>query len=80
MTASAPSREYVYGGSALLAKIDSSGTRYYLTDHLSARLITDVNGNSLGQQNHFPLRRILSCTRHVPWLGVFAVFLYFVVS
>jgi hypothetical protein len=35
-----PSREYIYGGSALLAKIDSSGTKYYHQDHLSNRLVT----------------------------------------
>jgi hypothetical protein len=30
----APSREYIYGGGALLAKIDSSGTTYYHQDQL----------------------------------------------
>ena len=34
-----PSREYIYAGSALLAKIDSSGTKYYHQDHLSNRLL-----------------------------------------
>src|SRR6266581_7343442 len=54
MTASDPSREYVYGGSALLAKIDSSGTNYYHQDHLSNRVLTDSSGNSLGQRGHYP--------------------------
>ncbi len=54
MTASDPSREYVYGGSALLAKIDSSGTRYYHPDHLSARVSTDSNGNTARTFGHFP--------------------------
>src|SRR6266487_4468738 len=54
MTASDPSREYVYGGSALLAKIDSSGTRYYHPDHLSNRLVTDSGGNTSTQLGHFP--------------------------
>jgi RHS repeat-associated protein len=49
-----PSREYVYAGGALLGKIDSSGTEYYHQDHLSNRLITDSNGNTLIQQGHFP--------------------------
>ena len=51
-----PSREYVYGGSALLAKIDSSGTKYYHQDHLSNRLVTDSSGNTLTQMGHFPFR------------------------
>jgi RHS repeat-associated protein len=50
----APSREYVYGGSALLAKIDSSGTKYYHQDHLSNRLVTSSTGNTLAQMGHFP--------------------------
>ena len=49
-----PSCEYIYSGGALLAKIDSSGTKYYHQDHLSNRLITDSNGNTFGQQGHFP--------------------------
>jgi RHS repeat-associated protein len=51
---SAPSREYVYGGSALLAKIDSSGTKYYHQDHLSNRLVTDSSGNTYTQMGQFP--------------------------
>ena len=51
---SAPSREYVYGGSALLAKIDSSGTKYYHQDHLSNRLVTSSTGATLAQMGHFP--------------------------
>ncbi len=50
----APSREYVYGGGALLAKIDSSGTKYYHQDHLSNRLVTDPTGNTYSQMGHFP--------------------------
>jgi RHS repeat-associated protein len=49
-----PSREYIYGGGALLAKIDSSGTKYYHQDHLSNRLVTDSSGNTLTQMGHFP--------------------------
>jgi RHS repeat-associated protein len=49
-----PSREYIYAGGALLAKIDSSGTKYYHQDHLSNRLVTDSTGNTLAQMGHFP--------------------------
>src|SRR5271165_1612898 len=49
-----PSREYVYGGAALLAKIDSSGTKYYHQDHLSNRLVTDSSGNTYAQLGHYP--------------------------
>jgi RHS repeat-associated protein len=52
--AGSPSREYIYSGATLLAKIDSSGTKYYQQDHLSNRLITDSSGNTVGQQGHFP--------------------------
>lgn len=51
---STPSREYVYGGSALLAKIDSSGTKYYHQDHLSNRLVTSSTGATVAQVGHFP--------------------------
>jgi len=50
----APTREYIYSGSALLAKIEGGTTSYNLTDHLSTRMLTDANGASLGQQGHFP--------------------------
>ena len=46
-------REYVYSGDALLANIDSSGTKYYHQDHLSNRLITDSSGNTIAQLGHF---------------------------
>jgi len=49
-----PSREYVYSGTTLLAKIDSSGTKYYHQDHLSNRLATDSSGNTSAQLGHFP--------------------------
>lgn len=49
-----PSREYIYAGGALLAKIDSSGTKYYHQDHLSNRLVTDSSGNTVTQMGHFP--------------------------
>ncbi len=49
-----PSREYIYGSGALLAKIDSSGTKYYHQDHLSNRLVTDSNGNTYAQMGTYP--------------------------
>jgi hypothetical protein len=49
-----PSREYIYSSSALLAKIDSTGTKYYHQDHLSNRLVTDSSGNTAAQLGHFP--------------------------
>jgi RHS repeat-associated protein len=51
---SAPTREYIYAGAALLAKIDSTGTKYYHQDHLSNRLVTDSSGNTSAQMGHFP--------------------------
>ena len=41
---SSPTREYVYAGGALLARIDSSGTNYYHQDHLSNRMVTNSSG------------------------------------
>jgi RHS repeat-associated protein len=49
-----PTTEYIYAGAALLAKIDSSGTKYYHRDHLSNRLVTDSSGNTSAQLGHFP--------------------------
>jgi RHS repeat-associated protein len=49
-----PSREYIYSGSQLLAKIEGGTTNYYHTDHLSARVTTDTSGNLIGQQGHYP--------------------------
>ncbi len=51
---SSPTREYVYSGSILTAKIEGGSTNYYHTDHLSTRLLTDGSGNVLGQQGHYP--------------------------
>jgi RHS repeat-associated protein len=49
-----PSREYIYSGGALIAKIDPSGTKYYHQDYLSNRLVTDSTGNTVAQLGHFP--------------------------
>ena len=49
-----PSREYIYSGNTLLAKVESGATTYYHADHLSARVLTDSSGNTLGQRGHYP--------------------------
>jgi RHS repeat-associated protein len=49
-----PTREYVYSGSALLAKIESGATKYYHSDHLSNRVVTDSSGNTVAQLGHYP--------------------------
>ena len=49
-----PSREYIYAGAALLARIDSSATKYYHQDQLSNRLVTDSSGNTITQMGTFP--------------------------
>jgi RHS repeat-associated protein len=47
-------REYVYSGSALLAKIESGATKYYHRDHLSNRVVTDSTGTVITQLGHYP--------------------------
>ena len=49
-----PTREYIYSGGALLAKIESGATKYYHQDHLSNRLVTDSSGNVVAQMGHYP--------------------------
>jgi len=49
-----PTREYIYSGAALLAKIEGTATQYYHADHLSTRVMTDASGNKIGEQGHFP--------------------------
>ncbi|HEV2521916.1 MAG TPA: RHS repeat-associated core domain-containing protein [Candidatus Acidoferrales bacterium] len=51
---SSPTREYVYAGGALLARIDSSGTNYYHQDHLSNRMVTNSSGSVVAEMGHFP--------------------------
>ena len=51
---SSPTREYIYANSELISTITASSTVYHHHDHLSVRLTTDVNGNVVGQQGHFP--------------------------
>ncbi len=49
-----PTREYIYAGSQLLAKIEGATTNYYHADHLSVRITTDSSGTKIGDQGHYP--------------------------
>jgi len=52
-----PTRENIYAGGKLLATITAGTppvTNYYHSDHLSVRLMTDSNGNKIGEQGHYP--------------------------
>ena len=51
---SSPSREYLYSGGALLAKVEGGTTSYYHPDHLSTRVLTDSSGTSTGSRGHYP--------------------------
>jgi RHS repeat-associated protein len=50
----APSREYIYTGETLLARIDSTGTKYFHQDHLSNRMVTDSTSHIVEQMAHYP--------------------------
>jgi hypothetical protein len=52
--ASSPSREYIYAGWALLARIDSSGTKYFHQDQVSNRLVSDGSGNVVEELGTYP--------------------------
>ena len=49
-----PTREYIYSGSQMLAKIEGGNTTYYHADHLSARVMTDSSGGVAGSRAHYP--------------------------
>jgi len=50
---SSPTREYIdLGGPS--AMIEGGSTTYYHWDHLSVRVLTDANGNIIGQRGHYP--------------------------
>ncbi len=51
---SSPTREYLYYGSTLIAKIEASATKYYHQDHLSNRVVTDSSGIKVAEIGHFP--------------------------
>jgi RHS repeat-associated protein len=45
---------YVYAGSRMIAKQEGGNTRYFLSDRLSARVVTDASGSIVGRQAHLP--------------------------
>ena len=45
---------YFYSGSRMVAKLEGSTMRYYLSDRLSARVVLDNSGNVVGKQSHLP--------------------------
>ncbi len=49
-----PTREYIYSGGALLAKIEAGATKYYHPAHLSNHVITNSSGTALEQRGHYP--------------------------
>ncbi len=49
-----PTREYIYAGSQLIAKIEAGATNYYHADHLSVRFTTDGSATKIGDQGHYP--------------------------
>lgn len=51
---SSPTKEYVYAGSQLVANVVGGTTTYFQYDHLSVRLLSDVNGNLTGQRGEYP--------------------------
>jgi RHS repeat-associated protein len=50
----APSREYIYSDTALLARVDATGTEYFHHDHLSNRMVTDSTSHIVEQMAHYP--------------------------
>jgi RHS repeat-associated protein len=49
-----PSREYIYSGGTMIAKIAGSTTTYYHNDHLSNRVVTNSSGTVVEQLGHMP--------------------------
>ncbi len=47
-------REYINASGTRVAKIEGGTTQYYHQDQLSTRLMTDANGNKIGEQGHYP--------------------------
>lgn len=64
---SAPTREYVYSGAVLLAKIEGGAINYYHDDHLSARLLTDGTGAVASQEATFPFGESWYDTSNNKW-------------
>ena len=47
-------RDYIYAGGRILAKVEGGVTSYYLRDTLSTRLTLNTNGSIIGRQTHLP--------------------------
>lgn len=52
--ATSPTSEYIYSGSQLIATLSGGATVYHHSDHLSARVSTDTNGNAVRSFGHYP--------------------------
>jgi RHS repeat-associated protein len=46
--------DYIYSGTALIAKVAGGVTNYFVTDRLSVRMAFDTSGNVVGRQAHLP--------------------------
>jgi RHS repeat-associated protein len=46
--------EYIHAETAVLAKVNSTGTYYYHQDHLSNRMVTNSSGGVVAEMGHFP--------------------------
>lgn len=51
---SAPTNEYIYSGSQIIAAIQSGTTYYFHNDHLSLRARTNTSGTLADQRGHYP--------------------------
>ena len=57
------SARYVYAGTRRIARVASSGTRYYLTDHLgSTRSLLDEEGTVTAAYDYWPYGKVLATT------------------
>ncbi len=54
----APTREYIYAGSRLMATHEGSNLTYHHADHLSTRVETDSTGNVTRQFGHYPFGEV----------------------
>jgi RHS repeat-associated protein len=49
-----PNTEYIYSGSQVIATLAGGATTYHHPDHLSTRVSTDSNGNTVRTFGHYP--------------------------
>jgi RHS repeat-associated protein len=50
----APTADYVYSGSRMMAKAAGLTTQYFLSDRLSERMMLNTSGTVIGRQGHLP--------------------------